>query len=213
VLDILEYGHFQKNPRSQVTPIIQAIECPGFNLFEMEYDTKQVIRIQEKIIISKDPSCKVGRVVKRLKYHGLTQTAKELLQNTLELHIQEKEQYYINFINKAGPITKRRHVLNLFPGVGEKLMWEIINAREQKPFESFEDFHTRIKSIKSLPTLISKRIINELIDDEERHVIFVKRRQSSSRSAGSKSYGKKSYGYKKSSQPRQPRSNRPPRRY
>ena len=37
------------------------------------------------------------------------------------------------------------HMLELLPGVGKKHMWEIIEARKDKPFESFEDIKNRVK--------------------------------------------------------------------
>ena len=38
-------------------------------------------------------------------------------------------------------------MLHLLPGIGKKLMWEVLTEREKKPFESFADISQRIKSI------------------------------------------------------------------
>ncbi|MCP4762667.1 MAG: DUF655 domain-containing protein [archaeon] len=178
VLDILAHGHIDQNKRGgRENPIIQSIEMPGFNLFEMYYNKSIDLKVQEKVVLNRDPSGKVGKVKKRLKYHGLTQTSKELLQNTIEQHIEENEEIYISFLNRAGPITKKRHTLNLLPGIGQKSMWEILDARKKKDFESFTDFQERINSVKSIKNLIAKRILNEIIDDEAKHTVFVKRKR------------------------------------
>jgi putative nucleotide binding protein len=173
ILDIMEHGS-PSSQRGQATPIIQAIETPGFNLFEMSYNRSQEIRVQEKVVIDNMGSSKIGKVRRRLKYQGLTQTAKDLLLSTLELHVTDSEQLYLAFLNNAQSLTKKRHQLNLLPGVGEKLMWDILKERETKKFESFDDFDTRVKV--KIKSLIAKRILNEIIDDEQKHYLFVKRR-------------------------------------
>jgi putative nucleotide binding protein len=64
------------------------------------------------------------------------------------------------------------HQIELLPGVGKKHMWEIINAREEKPFESFEDLKKRVKLIPDPEKLIIKRILEEM-EGEEKHRLFV----------------------------------------
>ena len=56
--------------------------------------------------------------------------------------------------------------------IGKKHMWEIINAREEKPFESFEDIRKRVKLIPDPEKLIIKRILEEL-EGTEKHKLFV----------------------------------------
>lgn len=177
ILDILEHGHI-KDGRSGQFPLVQAIETPDFNLFELSYKRGEEIKLQDKVVLG--PNSIVGKVRKRLKYHNLTTTAKDLLQSTIEIHIEDSEPYYLNFLNTAGPITTKRHKLNLLPGVGQKLLWEIIDQRNKKPFESYLDFDERIKSIHNVKNLIAKRILNEMIDDEEKHYLFVKHRKPNS---------------------------------
>lgn len=177
ILDILPHGHIDSTmPRNFAPkPLIQAIETPGFNLFEIEYGRNVNVSVQEKIIITNKEDCKLGRIVKRLTYNSLTQTSKDLLLNTIELHIQDQEKLYLDFLNNAGPITKKRHMLNLLPGVGEKLMWDIINTRNMRKFDSLQDFDNRVSKC-DIKNLIAKRILNEIIDDDSKHYIFVKRK-------------------------------------
>lgn len=174
ILDVLEHGHVRDGRRGQF-PLVQAIEAPDFNLFELSYKRGAEIKLQDKVVLG--PNSVVGKVRKRLTYHKLTQTSKDLLSSTIEIHIEEAEQLYLSFLNTAGPITTKRHKLSLLPGVGQKLLWEIIDQRNKVPFKSYSDFDERIKSIHNVKTLIAKRILNEIIDDEEKHYLFVKRRK------------------------------------
>ncbi len=199
ILDVLEHGHI-RDGRSGKFPLVQAIETPDFNLFELSYKRGAEIKLQDKVVLG--PNSVVGKVRKRLKYHKLTQTSKDLLQSTIEMHIEDSEQLYLIFLNTAGPITTKRHKLSLLPGVGQKLLWEIIDHRNKTLFESYKDFDERIKSINNVKNLISKRILNELIDDEAKHYLFVRRRRPKPKGDGYRPQGNrppynKSPSYKK----------------
>jgi putative nucleotide binding protein len=52
--------------------------------------------------------------------------------------------------------------LELLPGIGKKHMWDIIKARKEKPFESFDDIKKRVTMLSDPVKLISKRILLEL---------------------------------------------------
>lgn len=190
ILDILPYGHIDRSKSRTGKPIVQAIECPGFNLFEMSYDKDQEIEMQEKITVKNKPGTKLGKVLKRLNYHGLTQTSKELLSSTIQMHLEDQEDRYVKILNNAGPITKKRHSLSLLPGIGEKIMWKIIEERRKNNFESYQDFNERI-SVNNIKEIFSKRILNEIIDDEFKHYLFATRKrnkgQQKSRSRKSRS--------------------------
>ncbi len=64
--------------------------------------------------------------------------------------------------NTAGAISTRLHKLELIPGIGKKYMWEIVEARKEKPFESFEDITTRIPSLNNPAEMIVNRVKQEL---------------------------------------------------
>jgi putative nucleotide binding protein len=51
-------------------------------------------------------------------------------------------------------------------------MWAILNAREEKPFESFEDIALRVPSIPNPKDLIIRRIKMEL-NEEDKYRLFV----------------------------------------
>ena len=66
----------------------------------------------------------------------------------------------------------RMHQLELLPGLGKKHMWEIIDARDEKEFECFEDIKKRVKLMPDPEQAIIKRILAE-IEGKEKHLIFV----------------------------------------
>ena len=90
----------------------------------------------------------------------------------LEKQIKEKESKLVEFFNKSGPINTRRHQIELLPGIGKKHMWEILNAREEKDFTSFEDIKARVKLIPNPERLVLKRILAEL-NNEDKYKLFV----------------------------------------
>jgi len=62
--------------------------------------------------------------------------------------------------------------LEILPGIGKKHMWDIINVRKEKPFESFEDIKNRIKLIPDPKHAIIKRILEEL-ENKDKYHLFV----------------------------------------
>ena len=79
---------------------------------------------------------------------------------------------FIEFFNKAQPLGTRMHQLELLPGLGKKHMWQILESREEKPFESFADLKNRVKLMPDPEKAVLKRILQEL-EGKEKHKIFV----------------------------------------
>ena len=88
--------------------------------------------------------------------------------------MEKEEKKFVDFFNKAQPLTTRMHTLELLPGLGKKHMWEILEQRDEKLFESFEEIKKRIKLIPDPKKIIIKRIFSELMG-EEKYNIFVER--------------------------------------
>ena len=154
------------------SPLCQIIEVPNFHLFEIELNKGANVAIQDKVVITGEegPS---GRIQKRLKFGDLTPTSGDMLLEILHSYVLENEKQYVDWFNAAGPITIKRHSLEVLPGIGKKIMWDIVNERQKKPFESFSDITTRVPGVKP-SELISKRILEEMQSDEEKHYLFVK---------------------------------------
>jgi len=96
------------------------------------------------------------------------------LKEVLKEIVEKEEKKFVDFFNRAGPITTRLHSLELLPGIGKKHMWEIIQQRKKKLFESFEELQKRIPMLPNPKRIVVERILEEL-QEKDRHRLFVAR--------------------------------------
>jgi putative nucleotide binding protein len=173
VLDVLVKGH-PDDPRPQFKrePIVQAMGLEQFKLLELVPKQNVEISLYEQVYIGDGDRPKIERVKRRIRYDELTHTAQGELPFLVEKVVKEREQDFVQFFNKSVPITPKMHMLHLLPGIGKKLMWEIIGSRERKPFQSFSDISQRIKAIPHPDKMIIARIMEELQDPEVKYHVF-----------------------------------------
>ncbi|MBR9682035.1 MAG: DUF655 domain-containing protein [Candidatus Altiarchaeota archaeon] len=107
----------------------------------------------------------------RIKKKDLSSAAKAELESAINQLIDNEEKRFVDFFNRASPITTRMHSLELMPGIGKKHMWEIIENR-RKPFESLQDIKDRIPLILDPKRSIRERILKEL-EEEEKYYFFI----------------------------------------
>lgn len=163
ILDYLPLGYVKEGiPTYKRRPVAQAIGKEEFTLLELIPKDNVNLDIHQKVYIGSGKRDEIARVNRRLKYDDLTATAKVELDYVIEEIIKNKEDNFVEFFNTAGPISTRLHQLELLPGIGKKHMWDIINARKEKPFESFDDIKKRVTMLSDPVKLISKRILLEL---------------------------------------------------
>ncbi|MFX1386632.1 MAG: DUF655 domain-containing protein [Promethearchaeota archaeon] len=166
ILDVLMHGHPEEDkPSWAKTPIAQVLTFPDFVLYEVKVNKNSMIEVQEQKtyeeFLNED---KLKEVLKKIDYNDLTSTAKALIQPILEKEVMKYEEEFINFFNNSTSITPRMHALKLLPGIGQKHMWEILEARDRQKFGKFQDIADRT-SISSPAKLIAQRIIKELQRD------------------------------------------------
>jgi putative nucleotide binding protein len=89
--------------------------------------------------------------------------------------VKEQEPRFVQFFNTSVPITPKLHMLHLLPGIGKKLLWEILDERQKKPFESFTDIARRIKAMPHPDRMIINRVLGEIEDSETKYRIFTAR--------------------------------------
>ncbi|GAB6285347.1 MAG: DUF655 domain-containing protein [Methanoregula sp.] len=173
VLDVLMKG-YPEDPRPPFKrePIVQAMGLDQFKLLELIPKMTATINLYDKVYIGDAERDRIERVKRRINYNDLTPTARGELPFIIEKMVKEREQEFVSFFNKSISITPRLHMLHLLPGIGKKLMWEILEARNKKPFTSFSDISARIKSIPHPEKMIEARIMEELQDPEVKYHIF-----------------------------------------
>lgn len=174
VLDFLPNGYpFDTRPGLRKFPIVQAISKTQFALLELVPKKESVFQPNEEVYIGEGKRDKIHHVVGRLSVEKLTETAKGELELIIERLVKEDSERFITFFNKAGPLSTRMHQLELLPGIGKKHMWQILDQREQHPFESFEDMKKRVNLFPDPLKTIVKRILMEL-KGEDRYKIFTR---------------------------------------
>lgn len=173
VLDVLMKGHpDDPRPSFKREPLVQAMGLEQFKLLELVPKPTVRIELYEKVYIGDAERDKVERVKRRIGYEDLTQTAKGELPFIIEKVVKEREQDFVLFFNKAISITPKLHMLHLLPGIGKKLMWEILEERNKKPFADFADISVRIKAIPHPAKMIQARILEELQDKDVKYHVF-----------------------------------------
>lgn len=163
VLDYLPYG-YPMDGKSRMSPIAQAVGIKTLSILELVPRRGVSLSPNEKVYIGPEKRDKIYFIKGRLPKEKLTETAKIQLQEFIAEVVAEQEKKYVDFFNSAQAINTRLHRLELLPGFGKKHTKEILDARKEKPFESFEDIKTRVKSIPDPKKAIEKRIIEELLE-------------------------------------------------
>ncbi len=173
VLDFLPNGYpFDTTPSHKKTPIVQALGKEHFVLLELVPKKGIFLRPNEEVYIGEGKRDKIHYIIGKLSNDRLTATARSSLEFTVKEIVDRNEKRFVDFFNNSQPLTTRMHQIELLPGVGKKHMWEIVEERKAKPFESFEDIKKRVKLMPDPKKAVIKRILQEL-KGKEKHHLFV----------------------------------------
>jgi len=173
VLDFLPHGYpSDTRPAHIKTAIVQAIGAEHFTILELVPKKGIFLQPNQEVYMGEGKRDDIHHISGRINFFKLTQTAKLNLEETLKRLVKEKEQKFIDFFNKAGPINARMHQIELIPGIGKKHMWEILEQREDKEFTDFEDIKARVKLMPDPESAIIKRLIAE-ISEEDKYRLFL----------------------------------------
>ncbi|MBW2973573.1 DUF655 domain-containing protein [Candidatus Woesearchaeota archaeon] len=172
VLDFLPHGYpFDKRPSHKKSPIVQALGKKRFVLLELVPKKDIFLQPYEEVYIGEGKRDKIHHIIGKLPLDKLTATAKTELEFVVKDLVKKNEKQFVDFFNSAQPLTTRMHQLELLPGLGKKHMWEILEKRQEKTFESFNDLKKRIKLMPDPEKIVIKRILAE-ITGKEKHCLF-----------------------------------------
>ena len=175
VLDFLPNGYpFDKRPMHRKTAIAQAIGKEHFTLLELVPKKDVFLQPRQEVYIGEGKRDEVHHILGKIDIDKLTATGRAELDYTIKEIVEKNEKKFIEFFNKARPMTIRMHQLELIPGLGKKHMKEILEARDEKLFDSFADLKKRVKLLPDPEKAVTKRILLEL-EGHENHYIFVDR--------------------------------------
>lgn len=173
ILDFLPNGYpSDTRPAHMKTAIAQAMGANHFILLELVPKKGVFLKSEQEVYMGEGKRDEVHHIAGRINFLRLTQTARMNLEDLLKKLVLNSEKRFIEFFNNAGPINARRHQLELIPGIGKKHMWEIIEKRKEKLFESFKDLKERVNLMPNPESAIIKRILLEL-NEEDKHRLFV----------------------------------------
>ncbi len=170
VLDYLPEGKGFGQTK-QREPIVQCIGTTWFTLLELSTERRRSFTQYEEHSLTKNgEKSPIKQVKRRITINDLTNTGYQSLEEAVFKIINKNEKRFVSFFNKAQPITNRIHSLQLIPGIGKKLMWEILDTRKGIPFVSFTDIEERVK-ISDIRKMILNRVMQEL-EEDEKHRLF-----------------------------------------
>ena len=170
VLDFLPNGYPLEK---KMMPIAQAIGKNDLTLLELVPRRGVTLEVGEEVYIGEGKRDQIYYILGRLRREKLTESAKEILQDTIKKNVLENEQKYIDFFNESTAINKRIHQIELLPGMGKKHMHEILERRRDEEFKSFEDMKKRVSNLPDPAKTVEKRIFQE-ITTMERYNLFTK---------------------------------------
>jgi len=169
ILDFLPYGY----PLEQkMMPMAQAVGTSHFTLLQLVPRRGEKFETGEEVYIGEGKRDKVQYILGRCPREKLTGTAKEQLEEFIVKSIEEDEERFVKFFNEAQAINTRLHQFELLPGLGKKHTQAILEARDEKPFESFADIKERVHNMPDPVKVVEKRIIEELTE-MQRHNLFI----------------------------------------
>lgn len=175
VLDFLPNGYpYDRRPMHRKTAIAQAIGKEHFTLLELVPKKDVFLQPHAEVYIGEGKRDQIHHISGKMTMDKLTSTARAELDFIIRDIVDKSQKKFVEFFNKAQPLTMRMHQLELLPGLGKKHMWEIVEQRKERPFESFDDIKKRVKLMPDPEKAVIKRIVLEL-EGNEKHYIFVDR--------------------------------------
>ncbi len=167
ILAVIPPKMYLRDSRPHSGTVVQAIGESYFTLLELVPQKNVTLNPQERVSIEKGARGKIDHVQRRIAYEDLAAESEAELPLIVEIIVTKREQNFVRFFNEAKPITTRMHSLQLLPGIGQTIMWAILEERKKEPFKSFDDIAERTK-LQNPKRVVTGRIIEELQGDVKR---------------------------------------------
>jgi len=172
VLDFYPQGKsLSRKYADDFNPLAVVITADHFQFFDLILKRGENVSVGDSITISS--SRKREFKIKKIGYNQLSDSAANFLPEIVEKIVLISEARFIRFLNHARPLTSQMHQLQLIPGIGNKRLWQILEARKKSPFQTFDDFKDRT-GISDPILAFTNRIINE-IKEEEKYLLFTEK--------------------------------------
>jgi putative nucleotide binding protein len=170
VLDFLPHGRPGIRPQGRAGyragALVQLVGEGFFTLLEALVKDGVMLKAHDHVYVGKEPREEITYIIGRIGYEELTAAARMELPTVISRIVLSREKWFLNFFNIARAVTPRMHALELIPGIGKKYMWQVINERERRPFESYDDLQKRTE-LPNPVKLVTKRVLEELSGDSK----------------------------------------------
>ncbi|MHA2054170.1 MAG: DUF655 domain-containing protein [Candidatus Hodarchaeales archaeon] len=174
ILDFYPQGKSLSRKYSEdFNPLAVVMTADRFQFFDVIFKRGVNVSVGDSMTI---PSARITVFkIKRISYNQLSDSAVASLPKIVQEIVTSSEARFIRFLNHARPLTSQMHQLQLIPGIGNKRLWQILEARKKNLFQTFEDFKDRT-GISDPILVFTNRIINE-IKEEEKYLLFTEKQK------------------------------------
>jgi putative nucleotide binding protein len=176
VLDFLPHGRPGVRPTGRAGyragALVQLVGEEFFTLLEALVKDGVMAKAHDRLYVGKEAREEITYIIGRIGYEELTAAGRMELSPVITRIVLSREKWFIDFFNSARAITPRMHALELIPGIGKKYMWQLINERERKPFETYEELQKRTE-LPNPVKLVTKRVMEEL-EGESKYRLFTR---------------------------------------
>lgn len=153
--------------------IAEGVGEEGFTFLECVAPADAKFQVGDRVAVE-DEDGRIDHVRSRLTIDELSAVAMQALQEAVTALVEHNEGRFVEVFNTAGPLSIRRHQLDLIPGVGEARRNRILDERDRQPFAGFEDLTDRVQGLSEPESLVAQRIVTELVDQDVQYRLFVK---------------------------------------
>lgn len=154
--------------------IAQAVGTNTYTLLELVPKPGVILKTGDKVYIGDGKREEIQYIKKSISSEKLSASARSELIFVLTEIVKSKEEEFVKFFNNAGPITIRKHSLELVSGIGKKHLSELLEERYVKPFENFEDISKRCPYLPDPAKAVAQRILYE-IEGKDELKFFIRR--------------------------------------
>jgi putative nucleotide binding protein len=150
--------------------LVQGVGEAHFTLLEVAAPPDTDLAPGDRVAVAK--SDRLGPETRQLTYGTLTESAQAALRATIGAIIQRREERFIDWYNNVEPLSRRRHQLELLPGIGTALREAILTERQHRPFTDFTDLEERVEQLRTPHELLVERVLTELKEETD-YQLFV----------------------------------------
>jgi putative nucleotide binding protein len=173
IIDYYPQGKSLSHRRSEdYNPLVVVVTVEKFHFYDVILTVGSEFDVGEDLLLS-PRNRNIVRLIK-IGYNQLSSSALSNLPTIIRKIVMVFESRYINFLNQAHPLTSQMHQLQLLPGIGQKRLWAILEARKSNSFSSFSDFSSRT-NISDPMSIFTNRILLEL-ENSPKYYLFINKK-------------------------------------